>query len=46
MFDFIMHDITELAARHNDTPIIMLGDFNARTGEASHFVEIDMAMIG
>ena len=35
MFDLIMHDITELAAMYNDTPFIMLGDLNARTGEAS-----------
>ena len=46
MFDSIMHDITELAARHKDTPFIMLGDFNARTGEASDLVEIDTAVIG
>ena len=40
MFDLIMHDIIE-PARYNDTPTIMLDDFNGRTGEASALVEID-----
>ena len=46
MFDNIMHDLTVVSAKHLGTPIIMMGDFNARTGEVGDLVEIGEMVTG
>ena len=42
--DDILQDITEITMKY-DVPIILMGDFNARTGKATDMVTIDESVI-
>ena len=44
LHDDILQDIIDITMKH-DLPIILMGDFNARTGRATNVVTIDEAVI-